>query len=159
MCHLPLESNNFANRTAGAAGAASGVAAPTLGHILGASAKHACGPWGEGRDAGAQVNKPYLPLASGEFSMRTAAAVVAATGAAALALGFAARSGPLMATPGGQPGAGRGVQHGPPGAALEAAPAGRGGLHPGRAVRAHEPCCGMDRHLEPGALRDAHSPA
>ena len=45
-----------------------------------------------------QVNKPYLPLASGEFSMRTAAAVVAATGAAALAIGFAARSAPLMAT-------------------------------------------------------------
>ncbi len=46
----------------------------------------------------AQVNKPYLPLASGEFSMRTAAVVVATTGAAALALGFAARSPPLMAT-------------------------------------------------------------
>jgi len=45
-----------------------------------------------------QVNKPYLPLASGEFSMRTAAGVVAATGAAALALGAAARSPPLMAT-------------------------------------------------------------
>ena len=45
-----------------------------------------------------QVNKPYLPLASGEFSMRTAAAVVVATGAAALALGAAAASAPLMAT-------------------------------------------------------------
>ncbi len=44
------------------------------------------------------MNKPYLPLASGEFSMRTAATVVAVTGAAALALGFAARSPPLMAT-------------------------------------------------------------
>lgn len=45
-----------------------------------------------------QVNKPYLPLASGEFSMRTAAAVVGGTGAAALALGAAACSPPLLAT-------------------------------------------------------------
>jgi UbiA prenyltransferase family len=44
------------------------------------------------------VNKPYLPLASGEMSLRTGAAIVAATGAAALALGAAAGSWPLMAT-------------------------------------------------------------
>ena len=82
-----------------------------------------------------QVNKPYLPLASGEFSMRTAATVVAITGAAALALGFAARSPPLIGHAGRQPGAGHRVFHGLAGLALEAAPARRRCLHPRRAVR------------------------
>lgn len=45
-----------------------------------------------------KVNKPYLPLASGEFSMATGVALVAGSGAAALALGAASGSPPLMAT-------------------------------------------------------------
>lgn len=36
-----------------------------------------------------RVNKPYLPLAAGEFSVQTGSAIVAATGALSLALGIA----------------------------------------------------------------------
>ena len=45
-----------------------------------------------------KVNKPYLPLASGEFSERTAWTLVLGTGAAALALGAASGSLPLLLT-------------------------------------------------------------
>jgi len=45
-----------------------------------------------------RVNKPYLPLASGELSLAQGAGLVAATAAASLALGAAAGSPPLMAT-------------------------------------------------------------
>lgn len=45
-----------------------------------------------------RVNKPYLPLASGDFSMATGTWLVATTGAAALVLGVWSRSWPLMAT-------------------------------------------------------------
>jgi len=45
-----------------------------------------------------RVNKPYLPLASGELSLGQGAALVASTAAASLALGAAAGSPPLMAT-------------------------------------------------------------
>ncbi|PSC70256.1 putative homogentisate phytyltransferase chloroplastic [Micractinium conductrix] len=45
-----------------------------------------------------RVNKPYLPLAAGDWSLGTARGVVAATGAAALAIGVAAGSPPLLAT-------------------------------------------------------------
>jgi hypothetical protein len=47
------------------------------------------------------VNKPYLPLAAGDFSVRTGVAIVVATGAAALAIGVWAGSAPLLATLGG----------------------------------------------------------
>lgn len=45
-----------------------------------------------------RVNKPYLPLASGEWSTSTGAAVVAVCAASALALGLASGSPPLLAT-------------------------------------------------------------
>lgn len=48
-----------------------------------------------------RVNKPYLPLAAGDFSVATGIAIVAATGAAALAIGVWAGSAPLLATLGG----------------------------------------------------------
>lgn len=45
-----------------------------------------------------KVNKPYLPLASGDFSMQTGIAIVLITGAVALGLGIASNSQPLLAT-------------------------------------------------------------
>ncbi|EFN55723.1 hypothetical protein CHLNCDRAFT_52381 [Chlorella variabilis] len=48
-----------------------------------------------------RVNKPYLPLAAGDFSPPTGRAIVAATGAASLAIGAAAASPPLLGTLGG----------------------------------------------------------
>ena len=45
-----------------------------------------------------QVNKPYLPLASGEFSMAVATALVVIAGLTSLLIGAAARSPPLLAT-------------------------------------------------------------
>ena len=48
-----------------------------------------------------RVNKPYLPLAAGDFSPAVGAAIVVATGAAALAIGAASGSPPLLATLGG----------------------------------------------------------
>ncbi|KAK9915128.1 hypothetical protein WJX75_005043 [Coccomyxa subellipsoidea] len=45
-----------------------------------------------------KVNKPYLPLASGEFSMRTGIALVVGTGSLALMMGFLTNSPPLLAT-------------------------------------------------------------
>ena len=45
-----------------------------------------------------QVNKPYLPLASGEFTMATAVAIVSVCGALAVVLGSMVGSPPLMAT-------------------------------------------------------------
>ena len=45
-----------------------------------------------------QVNKPYLPLASGEFSMATALAIVSICGIAALVIGVLVGSFPLMLT-------------------------------------------------------------
>ncbi|KAI8472115.1 MAG: UbiA prenyltransferase family-domain-containing protein [Monoraphidium minutum] len=45
-----------------------------------------------------KVNKPYLPLASGEWSPAAGAAVVAATAAASLAVGAASGSAPLLWT-------------------------------------------------------------
>ncbi|CAL8468499.1 g8039 [Coccomyxa elongata] len=45
-----------------------------------------------------KINKPYLPLASGEFSMRTGVALVVATGSLALAMGVLTNSTPLLAT-------------------------------------------------------------
>jgi len=45
-----------------------------------------------------QVNKPYLPLASGEFSMTTALWIVGVSGASALTIGVLVGSLPLMAT-------------------------------------------------------------
>ncbi len=44
------------------------------------------------------MNKPYLPLASGEFSMRTGTLLVAGTAALSLLLGVASGSAPLLAT-------------------------------------------------------------
>eukprot|EP00887_Chlorella_sp_A99_P008147 scaffold12.g8147.t1 len=48
-----------------------------------------------------RVNKPYLPLAAGDFSPAVGAGIVAATGAASLAIAAAAASPPLLATVGG----------------------------------------------------------
>lgn len=48
-----------------------------------------------------RINKPYLPLAAGDFSPATGRWLVAATGAASLAIGWAAGSPPLLATLGG----------------------------------------------------------
>lgn len=48
-----------------------------------------------------RINKPYLPLAAGDFTLGTGQAIVAATGAASLAIGAAAASPPLLATLGG----------------------------------------------------------
>ena len=48
-----------------------------------------------------RVNKPYLPLAAGDFSVGVGLAIVLATGAASLAIGAAAGSPPLLATLGG----------------------------------------------------------
>lgn len=45
-----------------------------------------------------RVNKPYLPLASGEFSMGTGIAIVLVTALASLAMGAATGSTPLMWT-------------------------------------------------------------
>lgn len=45
-----------------------------------------------------RINKPYLPLASGEWSVETGIAVAASTGAAALLAGGLSGSWPLMAT-------------------------------------------------------------
>lgn len=45
-----------------------------------------------------QVNKPYLPLASGEFSMQQGVTIVVATAAASLLLGFLSGSAPLLLT-------------------------------------------------------------
>ena len=47
------------------------------------------------------MNKPYLPLACGDFSVATGRAIVLATGAASLAIGAASGSPPLLATLGG----------------------------------------------------------
>lgn len=48
-----------------------------------------------------RINKPYLPLAAGDFGVRTGVAIVVATGAAALAIGTWTGSVPLLATLGG----------------------------------------------------------
>ncbi|KAI7843132.1 hypothetical protein COHA_003303 [Chlorella ohadii] len=48
-----------------------------------------------------RINKPYLPLAAGDFSVPTGWALVVATGAASLAIGAASGSLPLLATLGG----------------------------------------------------------
>ena len=45
-----------------------------------------------------QVNKPYLPLASGEFTMQSALAIVGICGIAALVIGVLVGSLPLMTT-------------------------------------------------------------
>lgn len=45
-----------------------------------------------------KVNKPYLPLASGEFSMATGYAIVGISTALSLAIGWASGSPALMAT-------------------------------------------------------------
>lgn len=45
-----------------------------------------------------KVNKPYLPLASGDFSVQTGVILVAATACASLAVGAASGSLPLMCT-------------------------------------------------------------
>ncbi len=45
-----------------------------------------------------RINKPYLPLASGEWSVETGIAVSASTGGAALLAGCFSGSWPLMAT-------------------------------------------------------------
>lgn len=45
-----------------------------------------------------RINKPNLPLASGELSMSQGGAIVAATAAAALAAAWATGSAPLLAT-------------------------------------------------------------
>jgi homogentisate phytyltransferase / homogentisate geranylgeranyltransferase len=45
-----------------------------------------------------RINKPYLPLAAGDFSIAVGNAIVWATGCAALIIGFMAASPPLMAT-------------------------------------------------------------
>jgi homogentisate phytyltransferase / homogentisate geranylgeranyltransferase len=45
-----------------------------------------------------RINKPYLPLASGEFSLPTAHRVVALTAAAATGLAIWSQSAPLIAT-------------------------------------------------------------
>jgi len=45
-----------------------------------------------------KINKPYLPIASGELSLRSAWYIVCGSGAAALALGFCTHSLPLLAT-------------------------------------------------------------
>ena len=45
-----------------------------------------------------KVNKPYLPLASGDFSVATGNAIIWVTGAISLAIGIASNSGPLLAT-------------------------------------------------------------
>lgn len=47
------------------------------------------------------MNKPYLPLAAGDFCPATGAALVAATGAAALAIAWASNSAALLAVVGG----------------------------------------------------------
>ena len=48
-----------------------------------------------------RVNKPYLPLAAGDFSPTAGAAIVWVTGAASLAIGAASGSLPLLCTLGG----------------------------------------------------------
>lgn len=48
-----------------------------------------------------KINKPYLPLASGELSVSTGLALVCLTASAALALGWASSSAPLLCTLGG----------------------------------------------------------
>jgi homogentisate phytyltransferase/homogentisate geranylgeranyltransferase len=45
-----------------------------------------------------KINKPYLPLASGEFSMATGIAIVAVTAVLSLLTGAASGSGPLFCT-------------------------------------------------------------
>ncbi len=45
-----------------------------------------------------QVNKPYLPLASGEFTMQSALAIVSICGIVALVIGVLVGSLPLMTT-------------------------------------------------------------
>lgn len=47
---------------------------------------------------GLQVNKPYLPLASGALSMRTGVALCLITGVLSIGLGIASNSRPLLAT-------------------------------------------------------------
>lgn len=47
------------------------------------------------------MNKPYLPLAAGDFGVRTGITIVLVTGAAALVIGLASGSAPLLATLGG----------------------------------------------------------
>ena len=44
------------------------------------------------------MNKPYLPLASGEFSMQMAVGIVSLCGLSALVIGVLVGSLPLMAT-------------------------------------------------------------
>lgn len=51
------------------------------------------------RDAAAtQVNKPYLPLASGEFSMQDAVSIISICGGAAIIMGLLVGSLPLLLT-------------------------------------------------------------
>eukprot|EP00803_Ostreobium_quekettii_P000640 evm.model.scf_83.4 EVM.evm.TU.scf_83.4 scf_83:128935-133570(-) len=45
-----------------------------------------------------KVNKPYLPLASGEFTMNTAVTIVSASAVLSLAVGLMSRSPPLLCT-------------------------------------------------------------
>lgn len=45
-----------------------------------------------------RINKPYLPLASGEWSVELGITVAASTGGAALLAGWLSGSWPLMAT-------------------------------------------------------------
>lgn len=45
-----------------------------------------------------QINKPYLPLASGEFSMQSALSIVVTCGISALIIGVLVGSLPLMTT-------------------------------------------------------------
>lgn len=48
-----------------------------------------------------RINKPYLPLAAGDFSVGIGVAIVLITGAAALAISLVSGSLPLLATVGG----------------------------------------------------------
>ena len=45
-----------------------------------------------------RINKPYLPLAAGEWSVETGVTAVVATGGAAILMGLVIGSGPLLAT-------------------------------------------------------------
>ena len=57
-----------------------------------------CPPQGKEAVCRLQVNKPYLPLASGEFSMQMAVGIVSLCGLSALVIGLLVGSLPLMAT-------------------------------------------------------------
>jgi homogentisate phytyltransferase/homogentisate geranylgeranyltransferase len=88
----------------GPAGLAAPGAAPALGAALGAALFMNIAIVGINQIYDVEidrVNKPYLPLAAGDFGLGAAWALVAATAAGALALGAAARSPPLLATLGG----------------------------------------------------------